>query len=46
MVVYFTIEIRIFRATPFFFIHPVIIIIYKALFTYRVYKKKRNLGIS
>jgi hypothetical protein len=24
MVVYFTIEIRIFRTTPFFFIHPVV----------------------
>ena len=28
MVVYFTIEIRIFRTTPFFFIHPVYIYIY------------------
>ena len=24
MVLYFTIEIRIFRTTPFFFIHPVV----------------------
>jgi hypothetical protein len=28
MVVYFTIEIRIFRTTPFFFIHPVYIYVY------------------